>query len=252
MASVLKTVGIALAAWLTAVPAIAQTAETPSGHVPAERRLAVELGGDWTGDDWLAPNGTSYQVAGWVSKLAIAMQGEWNGKLEARLTGTRTPLFRTDSQEDITRWGERLLVTWTQGRFQQKRVEGDYQIDAGLGLIADVQSHQGGVPRARQRDYLDETQARLGPVLRGDILWFHPTDSAWRANLNLSVMPRLLGVTTGNVAYPGGWSAVEAAIGPIYRVGDFEFRAGIEGKIWAGGSFIQRAGGLYAQGSYRF
>jgi hypothetical protein len=235
-----------------AAPALAQTAETPSGHVPAEPRVAVEAGGDWTGDDWLSPSGVSYQVGGWVSRLGLSAQGEWNGRIDARLTTTRTPIFRTDSQEDVTRWGQRLLVTWSQSRFQQKRVEGDYQIDAGIGLIGDVQMHQGGVPRARARDYLDETQVRVGPVLRGDITWFHPTDPAWRVYLTVLGLPRLLGLTTGNVAYPTGWSGIEAAIGPSYRWQSLELRTGIEGRIWAGGAFIQRAGGFYLQGSYRF
>ena len=160
-------------------------------------------------------------------------------------------IFRTDTQEDVTRTGLRLISTWSQSRFQHKRVEGDYQIDAGLGLLADGQFHQGGVPRARARDYLDETQWRIGPVLRGDIVWFHPTDPAWRANLTVTALPRMLGITTGNVAYPGGWSAVEAAIGPQFRWDRLELRAGIEGKIWLGGEFVQRAGGLYVSGTWR-
>jgi hypothetical protein len=187
-----------------------------------------------------------------VSKVGLFAQGEWNGRVEARLQANRVPLFRTDTQEDVTRMGTRLLLTWSQSRFQEKRVEGDYQIDLGLGLLGDVQSHQGAAPRGRTRDYLDETQVRVGPALRGDLLWFHPADPAWRANLMVIALPRMLGITTGNVAYPGGWSGVEAAIGPIYRAGRVELRAGLEGRLWAGGAFVQRAGGLYAQGTWWF
>lgn len=235
---------------LPAAPAWAQ--EAPSGRPIAERRLGAEFGGDWTGDDWKSPAGIHYQVGGWVSRAAFFAQGEWNGRLDLRVEGSRVGIFRTDSQEAVSRLGTRVLGTWSQSRFQQRRAEGDYQIDAGLGLLADVQAHQGGVPRARARDYLDETQVRVGPVVRGDILWFHPSDPAWRANLSILGMPRLLGITTGNVAYPGGWSGLEVAIGPNYRVGDLELRAGIEGRIWLGGAFVQRAGGLYLQGSYRY
>lgn len=249
-------IALILAAGLVpAAPALAQSDSI------VDRRGGSETGVEWTWDDFTSPDGVAYKVTGMLSRFDLkgrfplsGLNATWlQGQLETSYTGAFTPMTRTDTNENFNRLGNRLLATWSQGRYHKFEAVEEYFVDMGVGLLADHTMHlTGGAPVGRNRDYLDEGQLRIGPVGRLDILWLHPEDDAWTAHLNLLVGPRLLSITSGNVPFPGGFTGAEVSLGPQWRYEDAELSGGGILRMWVGDSFFQRQVGLFLRGTYRF
>lgn len=236
-----------LVAWL-ALAGVARAAEEPE----IEQRVGLAIGSEWASDEWLQPNGTRIRVAGQYGRLGLTARWPWRHHADLTVHGLASPLSRGDTGDTLMRVGGQVTLSGTRSWSHLAHATGDYQLDAGLGLVADVQSHlTSGAVVARPRDYLDETQLRFGPVGRFGILWFHPTDPAWRARLDLGACPTALGFSTGGVAYPVIWLGGDAGLAFIRRLGPGEVSLGVEARGWRGETFSQLATGVYLRGSWR-
>jgi hypothetical protein len=246
-----KTCLLAAAVAIALAPAPARAEFVP---LYAEKPVEAEVGSQWLSEEWTAPDGTAYAVGGRMSKVALSSRFPFHGLIEARYDSSLTPLLRTETNETAQRFGNRLMLTWTQGRYRQLGTAAkNYWLSLGVGILAEHQWHlTSGMPLLHNRDYMDEQQLRLGPVGRMDILWLHPTDEAWRTGLQFLVMPRMLGFSSGGVSYPGSWLGLETSIGPSWHRGPIEVTAGGEAKLWVGEGMLQRAAGLYLRGTYKF
>ncbi len=217
-----------------------------------EQRVGLTLGSEWASDEWLQPNGTRIRVAGQYGRVGLVARWPWRHHADFAAHGLASPLTRGDTNQTLMRVGGQFALSGTRSWPHLAHPSGDYQLDAGLGLVADVQSHlTSGAVIGRPRDYLDETQVRFGPVARFGILWFHPTDAGWRAQLGLGACPTALGFSTGGVAYPVIWTGLEAGLGFSRRLGPGELAAGVEARGWRGDGFSQVATGLYLRGTWR-
>lgn len=224
----------------------------PFAEPEPERRLGVTLGSRWASDDWLQPDGTRIRLAGQYPRLGVVARWPWRHHADLAIHGMASPLTRGDTGETLMRVGGQVAVGATRSWSHHPDPVVDYQLDAGFALVTDVQSHlTAGPPRTRPRDYLDETQLRLGPMARGGATWFHPSDGAWRAQLEVGACPTALGFSTGGVAFPVIWFGGEAGLTLIRRLGPGELAAGVEASGWRGGSFTQQTLGAFVRGSWQ-